>query len=170
VSSRISAKGKALCVGALSAALLWAAIPALAGVPRAGQPAPAFSLHKAAGGGDISLASFKGKPVYLNFFANWCAPCNEEAPSVVELYKKYRGRGLVTVGVDELESPRQALEFARKYHYPFAVVVDDGKMGKDYGVLAMPVHVFIDRAGKVSFYRLGEMSRAEIESAIKKIL
>jgi peroxiredoxin len=155
---------------ALSAALLTAGTLALAGIPHAGQAAPAFSLPKAAGNGVVTMASLRRKPVYLNFFANWCAPCNEEAPSIVELYKKYRGRGLVTVGVDELESPKKALEFANKYHYPFAVVVDDGKMGKDYGVLGMPVHVFIDRSGKISTYRLGEMSPLEIEAAIKKIL
>ena len=159
----------------LPAAALWLAASlgsiAIAGLPHPGESAPAFSLPTAAGDGSVALASFKGKPVYLNFFANWCAPCNEEAPSVVELYKKYHGRGLVTVGVDELESSKRALEFAGKYHYPFAVVVDDdGKMGKDYGVLAMPVHVFIGRSGKISYYRLGEMTPAEIESQIKKIL
>ena len=157
-------------LGLLATALLATSTVALAGVPRSGQPAPSFSLPKAAGGGSVTLASLKGKPLYLNFFANWCAPCNEEAPSVVELYKKYHGRGLVTVGVDELETPKKALEFAGKYHYPFSVVVDDGKMGKDYGVLAMPVHVFIDRSGRISLYRLGEMSPSEIEAAIKKIL
>ncbi len=162
--------GRVLSTAALSAALLTAGTLALAGVPQAGQPAPAFSLPKAAGNGNVTMASLRRKPVYLNFFANWCAPCNEEAPSIVELYKKYRGRGLVTVGVDELESSKRALEFANKYHYPFAVVVDDGKMGNDYGVLGMPVHVFIDRSGKISTYRLGEMSPAEIEAAIKKIL
>ena len=160
----------AFSLGALAAALSLGSGPVLAGVPRSGQAAPAFSLPKAAGGGSIALASLKGKAVYLNFFATWCGPCNEEAPSVVDLYKKYHARGLVTLGIDELESPKRALEFASKYRYPFAVVIDDGKMGKDYGVLAMPVHVFIDRFGKISYYRLGEMTPGEIEAAIKRIL
>ena len=48
-------------------------------------------------------------------------------------------------------------------------MLDDGPMGKDYGAIALPVHVFIDRSGKISTYRLGEMSPSEIEDAIKKI-
>jgi cytochrome c biogenesis protein CcmG/thiol:disulfide interchange protein DsbE len=160
----------AVLVAALCGTMLSSGSFAIAGVPHPGETAPAFSLPKAAGRGNITLASLKGKPVYLNFFATWCVPCNEEAPSVVELYKKYHGRGLVTLGVNELENRKKALEFAKKFSLPFDVVVDDGPMGKNYGVLGMPVHVFIDRLGKISTYRLGQMNPGEIESAIKKIL
>ncbi len=160
-----------ILAGSVLVATALAPTALLAGVPRVGQVAPAFTLPRASGGGDVSLASLKGKPVYLNFFATWCAPCNDEAPSVVELYNKYHNRGFVTLAVNELENRKKALEFAHKYRYPFAVVVDgDGKMGKNYGALGLPVHVFIDRRGKISTYRLGEMTPSEIESAIKKIL
>ena len=121
-------------------------------------------------GSKFSLSSLKGKPVYLNFFASWCAPCNEEAPSVVSLAKKYHAKGLVVVGVDEQESADKAKGFADKYKMTYPIVLDDGPMGKDYGVLALPVHVFIDRNGKISTYRLGEMNPGEIEDAIKKIV
>lgn len=145
--------------------------PASAGVPRAGQPAPPFTLPRAAGGGTFSLASLRGKPVYLNFFASWCSPCAEETPWLVNFYNEYRSRGLVTIGVDELEDAKKALAFARQHGVTYPVGHDDdGAMGKDYGVIAMPVHVFIDRQGRVSTFRLGEMTSAEIETAIKKIL
>jgi peroxiredoxin len=158
--------------GVALAATLLAPLPVAAGgPPRTGQLAPAFSLPRARGSGLLSLASLRGKAVYLNFFSTWCSPCNDEAPSVVGLYKKYRGRGLVTVGVNEFENETKALEFAKKFGIPFPVVVDtDGLMGKDYGVIAMPVHVFIDREGKISTFRLGEMTPGEIEDAIKRIL
>ena len=157
-------------VRALSFAIAAAALPlAATAAPHAGDAAPAFDLPRTSGG-SLSLASLKGKPIYLNFFASWCAPCNEEAPSVVRLYKKYHARGLVTVGVDEQEDRAKALEFAKKYGLPFPVVIDDGKMGSSYGAIALPVHVFIDRQGKISTYRLGEMEPAEIEAAIKKAL
>jgi cytochrome c biogenesis protein CcmG/thiol:disulfide interchange protein DsbE len=153
---------------AASAALL--PLAALA-VPRAGDVAPPFSLKRADTGAPQTLAALKGKPVYLNFFASWCGPCNEEAPSVVKLYKEYHPRGLVTLGVNGLESKDKALEFAKKYGVPFEIVLDDnGGMAKNYGAIALPVHVFIDRKGIVSTYRLGEMSPAEIEAAIKKII
>jgi peroxiredoxin len=156
---------------ALLAALAVATLPASAlGVPHAGDPAPDFSLPKIRGGSE-SLTALRGKPVYLNFFASWCAPCNDEAPSVAQLYKKYHPKGLVTIGVDELENKDKAAGFAHKFGLPYDIVVDsDGKMGQNYGALGLPVHVFIDRHGKVSTYRLGEMNPKEIEDAVKKIL
>ena len=158
--------------GILSSLALAAAVaaPAWARTTHAGDVAAPFTLERADGRGSISLASFKGKPVYLNFFASWCGPCNDEAPSVVGFYKKYHPRGLVTLGINELENSKKALEFAKQYHVPFDILLDDGPMGKDYGAIGLPVHVFIDRHGKISTYRLGEMTPGEIEAAIKKTL
>ncbi len=151
-----------------AAVALSAAVPAAA-APHDGDLAPAFRLPKATGG-TLSLAQYRGKAVYLNFFASWCGPCNNEAPTVAQLYGQYHRRGLATIGVNEQEDREKALGFARKYKWPFAVALDDGNMGKDYGALGLPIHVFIDKAGKISTYRIGEMYRSEIEEAIKKIL
>ena len=161
---------KPLVAAGVFAAACSLAAPALAAGPlHPGDTAPQFTLARD-NGGKLSLSSLKGKPVYLNFFASWCAPCNDEAPSVVSLEGRYRPKGLVVVGVDEQESAGRAKGFASKYKMPYAIVLDDGPMGKDYGALALPVHVFIDRSGKISTYRLGEMSPEEIEDAIKKIV
>ncbi len=154
----------------ISAPLLFAALaaPALA-APHAGDAAPAFSLPRTTGG-NVTLTGLHGKAVYLNFFASWCSPCNEEAPAVALLAKKYAARGLTVVGINEQEDKSKASAFAHQYKWPFAVAVDDGEMGKQYGVIALPVHIFIDRSGKISTYRLGEMDPGEIADAIKKIL
>ncbi len=139
-------------------------------VPHRGDSAPSFDLPRVHGGA-LSLASLRGKPLYINFFASWCAPCNAEAPSIVELDRKYRPSGLVTLGVDEEENASKTDGFVKKYGLPFDVVLDaDGTMGQNYGAIGLPVHVFIDRSGKISTYRLGEMTPAEIEDAIKKIV
>lgn len=159
-----SAAAAVLFAGALTF-VRW---PALA-APHSGDAAAAFSLPKA-GGGTLSLAQYKGKPLYLNFFASWCGPCNSEAKSVSDLYRKYHARGLATIGVNEQEDKNKALGFAQKYKWPFAVALDDGDMGKQYGAIGLPVHIFIDRRGTISTYRLGEMLPNEIEDAIKKIL
>lgn len=147
------------------------AIPATAfAAPKVGQPAPEFTLPTT-DGKTLTLASLRGKPVYLNFYATWCPPCNEEAPAIGKFSEKYKPRGLTVVGINELENPQKAKEFLDKHHLSYTAVVDsDGKAGKEYGALGLPVHIFINRAGTVSSFRYGEMDPGEIESAIKSIL
>ncbi|MBD5635648.1 MAG: TlpA family protein disulfide reductase [Candidatus Eremiobacteraeota bacterium] len=145
------------------------AAPALAS-PHAGDVAPPFSLGKPSGG-KVALQDFKGRPLYINFFASWCTPCNEEASAIARLYRAYHGRGLTIVGVDELEDASKANGFARKYKWLFPVGLDaDGTTARDYGALGLPTQIFVDRQGRVSTYRLGVMDPGEIEDAIRKIL
>lgn len=144
-------------------------MPALA-IPRSGDVAPSFTLP-AARAGTVALRRFSGKPTYLNFFASWCGPCNMEAPSIARLYRTYHKRGLAVVGIDEQESAAQALGFARRYGWSFPIALDGGPTGQAYGTLiGIPVHVFIDKHGRIRSLRIGEMSPAEIERAITYIL
>jgi thiol-disulfide isomerase/thioredoxin len=155
----------------IAAAILAVAIPTAAlALPKVGQPAPVLALSTTAGKPFV-LSSLKGKAVYLNFFASWCGPCNEEASSIGKLSAKYKAKGLTVVGVNELESAQKAEGFLKQYHLPYGAILDsDGKVGRDYGAIGLPLHVFIDRNGNIKSYRLGEMSPAEIEAAIKETL
>lgn len=140
------------------------------GTARVGEAAPNWT-GKTSTGTTLSAASLRGKPVYLNFFATWCPPCNKEAPDVNALQKQFAPRGLRVVGIDELENARQAAGFVRKYAlvYP-AVADDDGTLQGLYNVNGLPVHVFIDRSGVIRKIVRGEMSKNEIASAIQSIL
>jgi cytochrome c biogenesis protein CcmG/thiol:disulfide interchange protein DsbE len=156
-----------------AAAAALALLPAAAlAIPQAGKPAPAFSLPSADGKKPVSLDALKGKPVYMNFFATWCGPCNDEAASIAKLRVQYAKRGLQVVGVDELEAASQGVAFQKKHNNPYGLVASDenGNVGKQYGTIVMPVHVFIDRHGVVKTFRLGEMRPDEIEAAIKGVL
>ncbi|MBV9271654.1 MAG: TlpA family protein disulfide reductase [Candidatus Eremiobacteraeota bacterium] len=134
-----------------------------------GKRAPDFTLPLSTGG-SFSLMSLRGKPVYLNFFATWCPPCNEEAPGVNALQKKYASQGFSVVAVDELENAKQAESFRKKYSLVYPAVVDDGALQSQYAVNGLPLHVFIDRKGVIRSIAPGELSNAEIEKRIRAIL
>ncbi|MFN2528559.1 MAG: TlpA family protein disulfide reductase [Candidatus Baltobacteraceae bacterium] len=145
-------------------------VAASADVAQRGHVAPDFNAPLS-NGGKLKLSSLRGKAVYLNFFANWCPPCNEEAPDVNALQKKYKRRNFLVVGVDERESASRANDFLHKYGLVYKAVVDDsGSLMQPYGAIGLPVHVFIDRRGYIKLVRNGEMSKADIDKAIRSIL
>lgn len=139
------------------------------GPAAAGKRAPDFTLPLSSGT-ELSFASLRGKPVYLNFFATWCPPCNEEAPDVNALQKKYAAKDLRIVGVDELEDAKKAESFRKKFSLVFPAVVDSGTLQAAYAVNGLPVHVFIDRNGVIKSMFAGELTKAQIEARIRQIL
>jgi cytochrome c biogenesis protein CcmG/thiol:disulfide interchange protein DsbE len=149
--------------------MLLAACSAAPSIARVGDPAPSWTQARLAGP-SLSLQQLRGKAVYLNFFATWCPPCNAEASTIDGLSRSYASRGLQVVGVDVLESSQKAGVFAREHHVTYPVVVDDGTMRDRYRVNALPVHVFIDRAGIVRQIVDGEMDGAQMRVAIERLL
>ena len=159
----------------LSAALLALVlipVAALAAAPKPGEPAPPIGVQSPSGK-PVSLASLRGKAVYINFFASWCGPCNDEAPTIAALRKKYGPRGLVVLGIDTLDVPGQADAFQKKYAGPFDLIGldDNGHVEqRSYGGVGLPLHVFIDRKGIVRTYLPGEITPAQIEAGIQSAL
>lgn len=146
-------------------------IGASANIPQPGAPAPNFSLELIANGhGNASLDAYRGKAVYLNFFASWCVPCKEEVPSIAAFAKAYAKRGVVVIGVDELESVAAARGFVTRYHLPYPIGLDDsGSLGASYGLIGLPLHVFIGTDGKIVARRSGEMTPDQIRAGLDQI-
>jgi cytochrome c biogenesis protein CcmG, thiol:disulfide interchange protein DsbE len=136
---------------------------------RIGRPAPNWS-EASLPGPTLSLASLHGKAIYLNFFATWCPPCNEEAPAIDALSRSYASRGLQVVGVDVLENQRKAASFRQAHHLSYPVVIDSGTLRRQYEVNGLPVHVFIDRTGTVQKIVVGELSPAAMRSDVETIV
>ncbi|HEY1655593.1 MAG TPA: TlpA disulfide reductase family protein [Candidatus Tumulicola sp.] len=134
-----------------------------------GQTAPNWS-EPAAPSGTLSLASLRGKVVYLNFFATWCPPCNEEAPEIESLQRQFGPQGLQVVGVDVLENVRKAESFRQAHHLSYPEVVDDGTLRNQYNINGLPVHVFIDRSGVVRNVVVGELSADAMRANVTKLL
>lgn len=138
-------------------------------VAKVGALAPAFNEPTVAGT-SLSMAELRGKPVYLNFFATWCPPCNEEAPDVSAVQRLFKGNGLQVVGVDILEDKKKAQLFVNEHHLSYPAVVDSGALRDAYNINGMPVHVFIDRAGVVKKIEIGELSKDQMIADVKTVL
>jgi len=126
--------------------------------PRVGFLSPAFSL-KTLDDKVISLAEFKGKPVILNFWATWCAPCRDEMPLLQQLHDQKAKEGLVVIGINSGETGRIIDRYVDQLSLTFTVVTDREKEATNaYGIVGLPTTFFIDREGVVRSVRVGAYS------------
>jgi cytochrome c biogenesis protein CcmG, thiol:disulfide interchange protein DsbE len=139
--------------------------------PLVQKPAPEFRLT-AYGGGEISLAALKGKPVVLNFWASWCYPaCYEEAPLLEATWRKFKDQGLMVVGVDIQDKEANAQEFIRRFGFTFPNVPDPGsKVSIDFGVYGVPETFFVDRHGRIAYKHVGALTSALMEAQVQALL
>lgn len=111
--------------------------------------APDFTLV-GRDGSKVSLKDFRGKVVFLNFWATWCESCRDEMPSMERLYKDFRGKGLEIVAVNIKEKRQDALAFAKELKLTYPVLLDpEGEVGLLYGAFGLPATYLIDRKGVV---------------------
>jgi len=137
--------------------------------------APDFTLERLDREGELTLSSLRGKPVVLNFWASWCAPCKDESPFLEQVWQQNRDRGLVVVGVDARDFRSDARKFMRRFDLTFPVVYDGpGDEADDYGVIFLPETFVLDREGKVVEAIIGpvngDVERARLRSAIDRAL
>lgn len=96
----------------------------------------------------VSLSSFEGKVVLLNFWTTWCGPCRSEMPSMQSLYEKLSPHGLEIVAVNLQESRSTVASFTREYRLEFTVLLDStGEIGGTYGASSIPTTYVVDRGG-----------------------
>jgi thiol-disulfide isomerase/thioredoxin len=141
----------------------------------AGKPAPLDFTLKDMNGVDVKLASFKGKPIIVNFWATWCGPCRAEIPSLVELQKQYgeEGKDVVILGIS-VDDPIEKLKpYAAQMKMNYPVLVGNGRddVQDAFGPLwGIPVTVFIDREGRIAKKHSGIASKEQFEQEIKALL
>jgi len=99
-------------------------------------------------GKKVSLSNYRGKLVFLNFWATWCPPCRQEMPSMERLYQKLKAKGLVILAVDLQEDAKSVQKFIDEHKLTFTVLLDsDGKVGTIYGARSIPTTYIIGRDG-----------------------
>ena len=130
-----------------------------------------FNLKDLAGR-PSSLSAYRGKVVFLNFWATWCGPCRAEIPSMERLYTELKDEGLAIVAVNSQEPPEQVSAFVEETGMSFPVLLDStGKVGAAYGVRAIPTTYIIDPQGAIRGRMVGtrDWYSPQIISAVKEL-
>jgi len=113
------------------------------------RPAKAFTLDDMSGN-PVRLADYRGKTVFLNFWATWCPPCVQELPSLVALDKAMRGRDFVVLAVSEDDSKDDVRKFFGGMMPDFPVLMDqDQRVTRSYGTFKYPETYVIDGDGRI---------------------
>ena len=117
--------------------------------------APDFTLTSFSGE-KIILSDLRGKTIFIDFWATWCAPCRESIPHLVDLYKTYHDKGFVIIGVSVDKGDADLVRrFATSLDIPYPIVIAQGDLEKQYGVTALPTGFLVDKNGMIREKFLG---------------
>jgi peroxiredoxin len=134
-----------------------------------GQVAPPLELSDLKGG-KISLASYRGTAVWLNFLASWCPECYDELPLMQGYWGRFKGKGLAIIGVDIKEGKDQAAALVKQTGITFPVGTDPSSVTEDWwSSFVMPVHFWIDKDGVVRQFAFGGISPKQMEDGIRTV-
>jgi cytochrome c biogenesis protein CcmG, thiol:disulfide interchange protein DsbE len=136
-----------------------------------GEAAPAFELPGVTA--PVKLSEYKGKVVYVDFWASWCGPCKESFPWLNDMQAKYGAKGFQVVGVNVDVKTSDAKTFLTEVPAKFTVAFDDkGVTPKQFGIKGMPSSVLLDGNGKVISQHTGfrDADKAQLEKSIQQAL
>ncbi|MCG2583759.1 TlpA disulfide reductase family protein [Massilia sp. TS11] len=154
----------------------------LAGAMLAGLSAPALALQPgaaapnlelAADSGPFQLEAYRGKLVYLDFWASWCGPCKQSFPWMNAMQAKYADKGLVVVAVNVDTARADAERFLKAVPAQFKIAYDPkGQAAQQYAIKGMPSSILIGRDGKVLSVHAGfnPGAREQLERALEAAL
>ncbi|MEK6655930.1 MAG: TlpA disulfide reductase family protein [Nitrospirota bacterium] len=146
---------------------------AAASVPQTGQQAPDFTLKDATGKG-ITLSSYKGRVVMINFWATWCPPCRQEMPSMEMLFQEYNKKGFEILAISsDSQGEKIVKPFMEFYELSFTALMDtDGKVHSVYAVTAIPTTYIVDKKGAIAQKIMGpkDWKDKDSKNMIEKLL
>lgn len=133
------------------------------GAPKVGDRAPDFTVTTY-DGRQVSLASLKGRGVWLNFGASWCTGCQAEIADIEAAHKKWTPRGVTVLGINITEDTAAVKSYAERIGITFPIAPDpQSKVAGAFGVSSIPAHVFVDADGVIRDIRPGGLTPATMD-------
>lgn len=140
------------------------------GEPAGSRQAPNLVLPDLAGK-TVDLASFRGKPVLINFWATWCDTCRAEMPDLEALHARLSPKGVVILGVSMDENAYTAVPpFLKEHKITFPIVIADQKASAAYAVRGLPAAFLIDPEGRIARRWIGALDARAAENDILALL
>ncbi|MCS7312212.1 MAG: TlpA family protein disulfide reductase [Acidobacteria bacterium] len=124
-------------------------------------------------GQTVSLDSFAGKALIINFWASWCGPCKEEMPDLQRLYDRWKEQGLVVIGISVDASLEDAKGFVEEHQFSYPIFWDgdDGPAARALGgIVALPTTFLYDRQGLRVRRIIGPQSLKEFEAMVQPLI
>jgi cytochrome c biogenesis protein CcmG, thiol:disulfide interchange protein DsbE len=136
-----------------------------------GDPAPDGPLPRLEGGGEGSLADYRGRWVLVNFWASWCIPCRAEAPALEQFQQRHGGPRFTVLGIDTRDLSGDGRAFVREYGLSYPQLRDgDGGAAHDFGTTGVPENFLVDPRGKVRLLVRGPVGEEYLREQVEPLL
>lgn len=123
-----------------------------------------FTLENLEGDNE-SLSDYRGQVVFLNFWASWCPPCQEEMPDLDQFYADYKDKEFMLIAVNVAEERETVVNYLDQNGFEMPVLFDkDGSLTKKYGVQGIPKTFILNKEGKIIAMKSGAMTYSEMEN------
>jgi thiol-disulfide isomerase/thioredoxin len=134
-----------------------------------GDKAPDFNLPRLDSAGMINLKQYRGKLVYVDFWASWCSPCRKSLPALNAIRQEFRKKGFEVIAINLDEERDDAMEFLKEFPVTYPTAHDaSGNVPEAYGLVGMPTGYLIDKKGTVRWVHVG-FKKSDIEPLKQRI-
>lgn len=153
----------------LLALLAWGMKKAQAG-PLASGMAPDFTII-GFDGRTVTLSELRGQVVIINFWASWCPPCREEAAYLEQTWRKYEGKGVVFIGVDWVDTEKEALAYIDEFDITYLNGPDIGtRIAQAYNIQGVPETFYVAKNGELRGVHIGPLKSPQLDEKIEELL
>ena len=120
---------------------------------------------------EVQLSELRGQVVVINFWASWCVECYKEAELLEQTWQAYQDQDVVFLGVDYLDTDKEALAYMAKYGITYPSGPDMGsRISNSYGITGVPETFFIDKDGNIAHVQIGPIEQQQLYSLLNKLV